>query len=152
MVSYIPHYKTASSDKVTCWEGEQFPLSCRLYLHHHDLPLGRLMTHEYEYGITTHEYNSLPLPLPVLFQRMRRTKYSVVLLTLVVFIVTQIQLNVPIEGELSTDAPGHIESDRKRKGRKGSTATKIGRPSADRSCGWWLACFSRSPDLTRCRS
>ena len=27
MVSYIPNYKTAISDKITCWEGEQFPLT-----------------------------------------------------------------------------------------------------------------------------
>ena len=25
-VSYIPNYKTAISDKITCWEVEQFPL------------------------------------------------------------------------------------------------------------------------------
>ena len=31
-VSYIPNYKTAISDKITCWEGEQFPLSiCECY-------------------------------------------------------------------------------------------------------------------------
>ena len=24
--SYIPNYKTTISDKITCWEGEQFPL------------------------------------------------------------------------------------------------------------------------------
>ena len=26
VVSYIPNYKTAMSVKITCWEGEQFPL------------------------------------------------------------------------------------------------------------------------------
>ena len=26
-VSYIPNYKTAISDKITCWKGEQFPWS-----------------------------------------------------------------------------------------------------------------------------
>ena len=26
-VSYLPNYKAAISDKITCWEGEQFPLN-----------------------------------------------------------------------------------------------------------------------------
>ena len=29
-VSYIPNYKATISDKNTCWEGEQFPLSLKL--------------------------------------------------------------------------------------------------------------------------
>ena len=32
-VSYIPNYKIAISDKITCWEGEQFPLRKKLSLH-----------------------------------------------------------------------------------------------------------------------
>ena len=45
-VSYIPNYKPAISDKITCWEGEQFPLTfSRTNWVHYGISLMHQYTH-----------------------------------------------------------------------------------------------------------